>query len=57
MQRGDLVGHPDRKTQREKKKQAKEEMLGRKSLFNILDLTPYNAIGNLKQKAFEIKFK
>lgn len=51
------MGHPDRKTQREKKKKAKEDMLGRKSLFDVLDLTPYNAIGSMKQKAFEIKLK
>jgi len=48
------MGHPDRRELRQKKK---EKMLARKSVFNVLDLTPYNALGKLKHKTFEIKFK
>ncbi len=51
------MGHPDRKVLRERKKQAKEKMLERRSHLDILDLTPYNAIGKLKHKGFEIRYK
>jgi len=54
------MGHPDRRAQRLRKKQdrrKKEEMLGRRSYFDVLDLTPYNAVGLLKSYNFEIRFK
>ena len=49
------MGHPDRKVLRQRKK--KEKLLERKSFKNYLDLTPYNAVGKLSKKDFEIKFK
>lgn len=51
------MGHPDRKLLREKKRQGREEGLGRRNAFNVLDLTPHNALGKMRRKEFEIKFK
>ena len=51
------MGHPDRKLLREKKRKGKEEDLARRNAFNVLDLTPYNALGKMNKKSFAIKFK
>lgn len=51
------MGHPDRKLLREKKKQGKEKALARRNAFNVLDLTPHNALGKMRQKDFEIKYR
>lgn len=52
------MGHPDRRLQREKKKQQKKEkMPGRKNLYNIVDLTPHNAVGRMRDKSFELVWK
>lgn len=51
------MGHPDRKLQREKKKRTKQEMLGRKSVFDVQDLTPQNAVGCMSNRKYEIRLK
>lgn len=54
------MGHPDRRLQRQRKKEdrrKKEEPLNRRNLFNVLDLTPHNAIGLLKNPNFDIRMK
>ncbi len=53
------MGHPDRHKLRErsKMKKASERMLDCKSLFDILDLTPHNAIGLMRNTKHEIRLK
>jgi hypothetical protein len=53
------LGHPDRKILRERKKRAKqkEQMLQRRNFLDVLDLTPYNAVGTIHNPEFTIKFK
>ncbi len=53
------MGHPDRKTLRERKKAArrKEPMLGRRSFINTLDLTPHNAVGKIRSSRFSLRYK
>ena len=51
------MGHPNRKILRERKKKARERMVGRKNIFDILDLTPHNAIGKMTCREHELKYK
>ncbi len=52
------MSHPDRKIMRERQKAAKKEkMPGRKNLFDRLDLTPYNAVGVMRNPRFTLKLK
>ena len=52
------MGHPDRHKLRERSKtKARERMLDCKSLFDILDLTPHNAIGLMRNTKHEIRLK
>ena len=51
------MSHPDRRKQREKKKLSKQEMLSRKAAFNVVDLTPQNAVGLMNFKNYNIILK
>ncbi|EEG77505.1 hypothetical protein [Dethiobacter alkaliphilus] len=52
------MGHPSRKRLREnKKREQKEEMLSRKNDYNVVDLTPHNAIALAHFKKRYFKFK
>ncbi len=53
------MAHPDRRKVRERSKikKARESMLDRKSHFDILDLTPHNAIGFMRNAKHEIRLK
>ena len=52
------MGHPIRRKQREKKKQRQnEKMPGRKNIYNVVDLTPHNAVGKMRCKDFELVLK
>jgi hypothetical protein len=53
-----ILGHPDRKPKRERRK-LRQKMLARRNLYEqTLDLTPYNAVGPMvKGEEFVIKYK
>jgi len=51
------MGHPNRRRQREKKKKQQEKIPGRKNEYNVVDLTPYNAVGRMRYKGFELVLK
>ncbi|MCR3921087.1 MAG: hypothetical protein NUK65_01020 [Firmicutes bacterium] len=52
------MGHPKRSKQREQKKQHKhQEMLGRRTASDVLDLTPQNAVGMMRRREYDIRYK
>ena len=51
------MGHPNRKILKDKKRSNKERMLERKNHYNVLDLTPHNAIGFTQFKSYQLKLK
>lgn len=52
------MGHPDRTKMREKKNQRlKEELLKKKNTYDVLDLTPYNALHQIAGGSDYIKYK
>jgi len=50
------LGHPSRKTLRQRKKEKKEQ-LARRNDLNVLDLTPYNAVKVMNNSKDSIIFK
>jgi hypothetical protein len=54
---------PDRKILRERSKQARREkrrqeaMLDKRNLHGDKDLTPYNAVGRIRNSNFEIQYR
>jgi hypothetical protein len=52
------MGHPSRRPKRLARKEARQQMIPRRTLYDYLDLTPYNVVGKLKFKEeFSIKYK
>ncbi|RQD74327.1 MAG: hypothetical protein D5R97_07980 [Candidatus Syntrophonatronum acetioxidans] len=51
-----LLGHPDRKTLRQKKKE-KKARLARRNNLDIIDLTPYNAVRIIQNSGCNIVYK